>query len=228
MRILDLFCGYGGAGAGYLAAGAEVTGVDIRPQPRYPGRFVRGDAIAYVLAEGHRYDVIHASPPCQAHSTLGQGTNGNSADYEDLLPATRGALRAVGRPWIMENVAGAIMRHDLVLCGFMFGLPVARHRTFEIQGLVVPQPPHVAHDRPPVPVYGTGGGKGSLDAWHEALGALHRGTRAELAQSIPPAYTRYILDHMGPAGGVGTGAFVRFCPDPIPAGPDGTGGYGPV
>ena len=30
-RLLDLFCAEGGAAAGYMAAGFEVTGVDNRP-----------------------------------------------------------------------------------------------------------------------------------------------------------------------------------------------------
>src|ERR1700750_2050025 len=72
--LLDLFCCQGGSSAGYVAAGFNVIGVDINPQPRYPYRFTQMDALTYLsqLIEIPftlgRSSAIHASPPCQAHS----------------------------------------------------------------------------------------------------------------------------------------------------------------
>jgi DNA (cytosine-5)-methyltransferase 1 len=203
-RLLDLFSGAGGAGTGYARAGFDVTGVDIAPQPNYPFFFVQMDAIEFVKQFGHRFDVIHASPPCQAHSALGKGTNDNSEDYPDFLADTRAALDLLGKPYVIENVAGAPLNNPITLCGEMFGLRVIRHRLFE-SNLTVEQPTHIKHrgrvagwrhgekfDGPYFAVYGNGGGKGSLDEWRTAMDMPWAQTKLEIAEAIPPAYTEYI------------------------------------
>ena len=207
-KLLDLFCGAGGAGKGYMDSGWDVTGVDDVPQPNYPGTFVEDDALAYVKAFGDEYDAIHASPPCQAGCTLTSGTN-FGREYPQLIPATRAALSLTGKPWIIENVAGAPIRKDLRLCGEMFGLAVIRHRYFEMDGTSIPEPEHVPHrgrvagmrhgvwyEGPYVAVYGEGGGKGSVAQWQVAMGMDWTDVRREIAEAIPPAYTRHIGRHL--------------------------------
>lgn len=204
MRLLDLFCGAGGAGMGYHRSGFEVVGVDINPQPRYPFEFYQGDALDYLRRHGHEFDAIHASPPCQSSSALTKGTN-KGREYPNLIPATREALARLDVPTIIENVQGSDLRRDLTLCGEMFGLGVIRHRYFETEGFEIDQPDHVAHrgrvagyrhgqwyDGPYFAVYGDGGGKGSVAQWQQAMGIDWTDVRKEIAEAIPPAYTEFI------------------------------------
>jgi DNA (cytosine-5)-methyltransferase 1 len=203
-RVLDLFCGAGGAGKGYLDAGFDVTGIDIEPQPDYPGTFIQGDAIAYLAAHGHEYDARHASPPCQASSALSKGTNKGNY-YLNLIPATRALLALHDGPNVIENVQGSDLRRDLTLCGEMFGLAVIRHRYFELSNwgaIPLDHKPHRGRvagyrhgewfDGPYFAVYGEGGGKGSVAQWQEAMGIHWTANRKSIAEAIPPAYTRFI------------------------------------
>lgn len=130
MRILDLFCGAGGASMGYHRAfsDAEILGVDITPQPNYPFSFVRANAVTYSPTG---FDLIHASPPCQ-HFTMYRNNVRDIKDrYEDLVAPTRFMLETSGIPYVIENVPGAPLHNPVTLCGSMFGLDVRRHRLFE-------------------------------------------------------------------------------------------------
>jgi DNA (cytosine-5)-methyltransferase 1 len=197
-RLLDLFCGAGGASVGYSRAGFDVTGVDIRPMPRYPFRFVRADALDYLAEHGHAYAAIHASPPCQAH--IRGGLQARDGRHRDLIGPTRELLRAVGRPWVIENVPGAPLRCDLLLCGSMFGRPIRRHRWFEGMPPLEPWTLACAHDRPIVGVYGHPHGRrgawrgmlpSTLTTWADALG-IDWMSAPELAQAIPPCFTEHV------------------------------------
>jgi DNA (cytosine-5)-methyltransferase 1 len=123
-----------------------VVGVDISPQPRYPYEFVRAEAIQFLLTYGHRFDFIHASPPCQLYSKT-QRIRQN--EHPDLLGPTRDALNAVGVPWVIENVMGASdqMKDPKLFCGAHFGLNTYRHRLFEAGGWDLPEPDHPVHER---------------------------------------------------------------------------------
>lgn len=201
-RLLDLYCCEGGAGEGYRRAGFEVTGVDIVERDYKPGKFVRADAIAYVLEHGHKYDAIHASPPCQAYVNGGNSAIvGGQSDRPRLVEPTRAALEQTGRPWVMENVLGAPLRRDVLLCGSMFGLAVRRHRAFELGGFSFARLlPPCDHSRPVAGVYGHLHGKGgawpgmlpsTLESWREAMG-MPWASADGLREAIPPAYTECI------------------------------------
>ena len=126
--LLDLFCGAGGCSAGYVRAGFKVVGVDNKCQKNYPYEFIQADALEYVRSHGHEYDVIHASPPCQAYSCLTPARYKHN--HADMIDETRDALEESKKPFVIENVSGARhkLKSPLMLCGSMFGLPIRRHR----------------------------------------------------------------------------------------------------
>lgn len=195
-RLLDLFCGAGGASMGYYRAGFDVVGVDLHPMPRYPFEFHQADAMTFPL-DG--FDAIHASPPCQDHMLTPHPSHGTGW----LLDATRERLVAHGAPWVIENVPGAArhgLRADFKLCGCMFGLKLRRLRLFETswQGFDLMRP--CLHLGPVVSVVGRGtpswvrqqlGFNPTIHDYREAMG-INWMNRNELSQSIPPAYTEYI------------------------------------
>ena len=184
-RLLDLFCGAGGAAMGYHRAGFDIVGVDHVAQPRYPFEFHQADAMTFPL-EG--FDAIHASPPCQAYANV-TGWRGSHQNHPDLLPATRTRLQAAGVPWIIENVPGAPLRPDFLLCGSAFGLKVQRHRWFETDWSG-PQfaTPCSHHQLLPFMHKGE-------RAYADALGC-HWMTNREAREAIPPAYTQHIGEQL--------------------------------
>lgn len=208
MRLLDLFCGAGGAGMGYHRAGFEVVGVDIEGHPDYPFELIEADAMAVLVDPDFldTFDAIHASPPCPRYSTATPASA--RENHPDLVPPVRDALVAWGGPYVIENVPGAPLRNPLRLCGSTFGLRVRRHRLFESnvmltgaeclhagQGEIVGV--YGAHpDRPGGWLRPDGSSRGVkatsvLDA-QDAMGIDWMTTWADLADAIPPAYTEFI------------------------------------
>jgi DNA (cytosine-5)-methyltransferase 1 len=225
-RLLDAFAGEGGAGFGYMRAGFCVDAVDMSASrlTRYPQECpgavtFGGDAIKFILDNGHVYAAIHASPTCTGYSRGTAAIPDRVARYDRLIPAVREALQMVGRPFVIENVADARpeLRNPVLLCGRQFGLSAIdtdgtplvmdRHRLFECSGFPVMAPEHVPHD-PTVQVAGAYGGArrdkvearevrgggyvpASLDVLRELLGTPWM-TERGCFLSIPPAYTEFI------------------------------------
>jgi DNA (cytosine-5)-methyltransferase 1 len=182
-------------------AGFEVTGVDIAPQKHYPFAFIEGDALEYIEQHGHEYDVIHASPPCQAYSIAARGTG---KTYPDLLAQTRELLIQAGNPWIIENVPGAPMRADYRLCGCQFDLRLRRQRWFETSwhGFSLMRPcehfgpvPSVVGHGTPTWVRQALGYNPTIAEYRECMG-IGWMNRDELSQAIPPAYTKWIGERL--------------------------------
>jgi DNA (cytosine-5)-methyltransferase 1 len=215
MRLLDLFCGAGGAAMGYWMAGFEVVGVDIVDQPNYPFEFHQADALTFPL-DG--FDAVHASPPCQRYSAAAE-IHDSSEDHPDLIGPMRQRLTDWGGPWVMENVERAPMSKSLVLCGSMFDLGVRRHRLFESNLLLLSQPCG-SHELWYASVFGgrcvgrqrvTHAGPGirsqTWDKFPDELATAREAmeidwmTLDELSEAIPPVYTQHIgeqlIVHMG-------------------------------
>lgn len=214
-RLLDLFCGAGGAAMGYRRAGFDVVGVDIEPQPNYPFEFHQADVLDVL---GHlsdwprrmfkhfhgRIHAVHASPPCQDYSVTATLHN---TEYPRLIAPVRDMLMLLELPYVIENVEGARRElwNPVKLCGSSFGLGVRRHRYFEVSFPVGLLPPCAHHLQPePIDVTGTGG---PCDKPNPS-GGIHRKprnlaharevmgidwmTRPELSEAVPPAYTEWL------------------------------------
>ena len=203
MKLLDLYCGVGGASVGYAKAGFEVTGIDLKHGKRYPYTYIRADVLEVIKDIDYlrQFDVIHASPPCQTHSITQHLRNaqGKSTSKIDLIPQTRQALIKSGVNYIIENVPGSPLIDPVQLCGSFFGLKVRRHRLFEsnmpIKGSVCN---HKLQGRP-IGVYGSlndeipKGGKTAttIDEARKAMD-MDWAIWTELVEAIPPAFTQYL------------------------------------
>jgi DNA (cytosine-5)-methyltransferase 1 len=193
---------------GYHRAGFEVVGVDIKPQPHYPFEFHQADALAWEDFDG--FEAVHASPPCQAYTTM---NNRHGSKSPPLIAATRAALLRAGRPYVIENVPGARLelRNPSRLCGRACGLRLHRHRLFETSfpmltaGCSRPDSDDVA-------IYGKLDGR---RLWTRrdgselrAVGTLAEAADAmgidwmewdELREAIPPAFTELVGAQLAPA-----------------------------
>jgi DNA (cytosine-5)-methyltransferase 1 len=193
-RILDLFCGAGGAAMGLYRAGFEVVGVDIKPQPHYPFEFHQANAMTYPL-EG--FDAYWASPPCQAYSMAGHQWRSAGKEYPDLVAPTRERLK--GKDYIMENVPGAPLINAVVLNGSMFGMRIRRTRLFETSfpmPLVLRPSEERSSFRMGRPVKEgdivTPVGHFSNVPYVKRQMDIDWMSQSELAQAIPPAYSEYL------------------------------------
>lgn len=207
MKLLDLFCGVGGASEGYRRAGfTDITGVDIRKQPNYPFDFIQEDAISYLADHGDEYDVIHASPPCQGYS---HGVRSEeSKNTPRMIEVTRHAI-PTGKWSIIENVIGAKenLIKPIVLDGRMFDRPVARKRCFEVKfPVVVPPLKHkttvqqfadsIGRDRREVGVTGHARSVHTKALWRTIMDIHWAQTCRELREAIYPAFTQYLGEQL--------------------------------
>jgi DNA (cytosine-5)-methyltransferase 1 len=222
-RLLDLFCGAGGAAMGYHRAGFDVVGVDVAPQPNYPFEFVQADITAWFAIDPgfirgldvtRDFNAIHASPPCQAYTTM---NNRHGSVSPPLITETREWLEQTGLPYVIENVPGAKrwMRDAFTVNGAMVGIRAMRPRLFETNWSLM-LPPAGPTPKETIAVYGKNDGRrlwtrtdgselrvASLEKAREAMG-IGWMEWDEIREAIPPAYTQLIgeqlLNHLRAIG----------------------------
>jgi DNA (cytosine-5)-methyltransferase 1 len=191
---------------GYHMAGFDVTGVDVVPQPNYPFAFIEADATTFPLGD---FQVIHASPPCQAHSALAKTFGlGYSEETSWMLQHTIDRLRDNGAPFVIENVPGAVMPNAFLMCGRAMGLgALRRHRLFMCEPYLIMSPGCGCDGRPTVGVYGelrqndrpARKGQRVMRASRDTARQLmvcHWMSGPELSQAIPPIYTHHIGEQL--------------------------------
>lgn len=214
MKMIDLYCGGGGAAMGYYNAGFnEIIGVDIVDRPNYPFKFIKMDALEFLRTyDFSDVDFIHASPCCQRYSKL-KYLSGNIEKWEsehvDLVAPTRELLIKTGKPYIIENVEGSPLINPIKLCGSQFeNMYTQRPRLFESNiPLRKPDNPVVRHktlklgqgpsEDGYITVAGTRPPKGMNEVQTKlyygfALGGIDWMSLEELTQAIPPVYTCFL------------------------------------
>lgn len=209
IRILDLFCCGGGAAEGYRQgfsdAGfeVEITGIDIEPQPNYPFNFIQSDAIEYLDKYGQKYDFLHASPPCQSHTSL---RHVHKRSYQCFIVPTRERFRKLGKPYVIENVVGAPLEFPITICGHSLGMPMHGHRLFECNPFVFAPPDSLCRSaakaqkcgRSPIAGENVARPTGHFSGvdFYRKLWGCDWLNQHQLAQSIPPQFTKFIAIQM--------------------------------
>jgi DNA (cytosine-5)-methyltransferase 1 len=204
---LDLFCGAGGATRGLQLAGYRVVGVDLVRSPNYCGDdFLEADALT---VDPRGFDLVWASPPCQAFTAY-RRVPGAVRPRENLVPQTLARLAGLSCPTVVENVVGAPLRADLLLCGSMFGREIRRHRIFQLShpiaqppcrhGIWRPQYPHAANRSTPRSTLEIGAWRVPLALQRQAMG-IDWMTLEELSEAVPPAFAYYIASRLRRARG---------------------------
>jgi DNA (cytosine-5)-methyltransferase 1 len=206
MKLLDLFCGAGMASDGYVMAGFDVSGIDVNLQQCYPYSFLQDDALAVLQSDyPEGFDVIHASPPCQAHTRAQhlRDAQGGSSKYADLLTPTLELLQELWshKVWVVENVPGAPgMNGAAIECGSAYSLGVRRHRLFlSNRTLNSSGCDHKQQGRPWGVYHVMGdsipqGGRTAISLEHglEVMGVSRVIPWNSLKEGFPPAYTEHV------------------------------------
>jgi SAM-dependent methyltransferase len=114
-RVLDVGCGPLGLRA--LEPDLDVTGLDIREQPSYPGPFIRADPADGLPFGEREFDLVYCSSVIE-HVPAGRRR------------AFAAELRRVGRGWYVQTPARAFPVEPHSLLPFAHWLPVGIRRRY--------------------------------------------------------------------------------------------------
>jgi hypothetical protein len=195
--VLDLYSGRGGVGLALDALDIAHVGLDIENYAdTYPGEFLQGDASEFV---GGGFDLVWASPPCTAYSTLSPtyyGSREAAIDANPTIPElrVREIAEAAGAEYVIENVPGATRvghLHDPArVNGLAFGQPYDLERHFETS---YPLPDAIEPGDADVTVQTRDGDDQSSRALAAAKGVPVSWGKQGVRSAIPSEYVRWVL-----------------------------------
>lgn len=230
-RVCDLFCGPGGVGRALERVFALpnvrgwFVGVDKRDyEAAYPGAFRQADVRDLTLADFDReapFDLVWASPPCQAYSRLSHIHYDEPKAVHPTIPEleVRAICSRLGREYVIENVVGCDDLVDPVRVeARAFGLPLVFPRLFETS-FEMPDytgPRGNAHDEDWTPVEMATASREELAAAKQVPAEW---SEQALRSAIPSQMVAYILahcptlPHIHPPGGPMSYRMCRADPD---------------
>ncbi len=167
IKVMNLFANTGSAFVGIdNVPFTEVSAIDINPNKCFEGKVIKKDVFEVNKNYLNEFDFIYASPP------------------KDIALKTKKYLEKLKKPYVLElkNEQEGI-NTDLILDGYLFGLPVNRKRYYEINDFFVFQPENVKEK--------VEQNKHSLS---DLLGIDWLSDR-ELLKATPTQYSNYLTDN---------------------------------
>ena len=196
-RVLDLYSGRGGVGLALSALDVAHVGVDIEDySDTYPGDFLQGDASVFV---GGGFDLVWASPPCTAYSTLSATAYGSAEAALDACPTipelrVREIAEAAGAEYVIENVPGASRHGHLQnaarVNGLAFGKGYDLERHFETS---FPLPDAYESGEAEIGVRTRDENNQSVRELAEAKGVPSSWGKQGVRSAIPAEFVRWVL-----------------------------------
>ena len=209
-NVLDLYCSAGGVGLAMQRLGFTSIGVDIEDyNKKYCQTFIQADASnlgrllvklrEFVGVRGSKFDLVWASPPCLAYTTLNR-VNAAKYDWDETpkeryptIPElnVRKVCKALGKEYIIENVGGCDdLREPTEINGFGVGIDGLRNTHLFETSFACPDAvstgvakhvtgKHMEQRR------GLADAKGLPDSW----------TEQEINSGIPTPYVQHLLHY---------------------------------